>query len=215
MAGIQEINSLLMGLGSSTIEFLPNLVGALLLLAIGYIVGKVVGIVIEKFCISVKVDKYVKCKGFKLSNLFKIAGEWMIYLVFIQSAVQFLGIIALAVFVNKIVYFIPMAVGAAIIVVVGYILGSFFEEQIKGSEGMYKGLIGKVVHFLTVYVAIALALPFLGINPGLVNNILLIIVASAGLGFAIAIGLGLKDVVAKEADKYIGVVEKAVSKKRK
>ena len=215
MAGIQEINSLLMGLGSSTIEFLPNLVGALLLLAIGYIVGKVVGIVIEKFCVSVKVDKYVKCKGFKLSNLFKIAGEWMIYLVFIQSAVQFLGIIALAVFVNKIVYFIPMAVGAAIIVVVGYILGSFFEEQIKGSEGMYKGLIGKVVHFLTVYVAIALALPFLGINPGLVNNILLIIVASAGLGFAIAIGLGLKDVVAKEADKYIGVVEKSVSKKRK
>ena len=91
-----------MGLGSTTIEFLPNLVGALLLLAIGDIVGKVVGIVIEKFCISVKVDKYVKCKGFKLSNLFKIAGEWMIYLVFIQSAVQFLGIIALAVFSARI-----------------------------------------------------------------------------------------------------------------
>ncbi len=215
MAGIQEINSFLIGLGSSTIEFLPNLVGALILLAIGYLVGKGIGIVIEKFCVTVKVDKYVKCKGFKLSNLFKIAGEWIIYLVFIQSAVQFLGIITLAVFVNKIVYFIPMAVGAAIIVVVGYILGSFFEEQIRKSEGIYKNLVGRIVNFFTVYVAIALALPFLGINPSLVNNILLIIIASAGLGFAIAIGLGLKDVVAKEADKYIGVVEKEVSKRRK
>ena len=215
MAGIHNIHTLLTGLGNSTINFLPNLIGALLLLVIGLIVGKIIGVMIEKFCMSIKIDKYIKSKGFKLSHLFEVAGEWMIYLVFIQSAVQYLEIYALAAFVDKIVYFIPNAVGAAIIVVVGYLLGNFFEDQIKVSKGLYSELIGKIVNFFTVYVAISLSLPVIGINPVLINNILLIIMASAGLGFALAIGLGLKDVVAKEADKYIGTVEKIVSKRKK
>ena len=88
-------------------------------------------------------------------------------------------------------------------------------EQIKGSEGVYSDLIGRVINFFTVYVAIALALPFLGINPSLVNNILLIIIGSVGFGLGLAIGLGLKDIVAKEADKYIGKLEKKKAQRRR
>jgi len=215
MAGMEALSVLLTNLGQSTIDFLPNLIGALILLLLGYVVGKVVGIVIEKICISAKVDKYIKSKGFKLSYLFKVAGAWIIYLLAIQAAFQYLGIMALATFVDKIVNFIPMAVGAAIIIIVGYVLGNFFEEQIKVSEGKYSSLIGRIVNFFTVYVAIALALPFIGINPSLVNNILLVIIGSVGLGFAIAMGLGLKDIVAKEAEKYVGSIEKSFAKKKK
>ncbi len=214
MLGLQNLNILLAGLRDSTVSFVPNLIGALLLLVIGYVLGKIIGAVIEKACIGVKINTYLKCKGFKLSKLFKIAGSWIIYLVFIQSAVAILDIPTLGLFINSIVYFIPMAVGAAIIVVVGYILGGFFEDQISSSDGKYNTLVGKIVNFFTIYVSIALALPILGVNPTLVNNILLVIIASVGLGFALATGLGLKDVVAKEADKYVSVAEKAIKKKR-
>lgn len=204
----------LTSLGESTIAFLPHLIGALIILLLGYLVGKVVGMVIEKICKGAMVDKHIKSKGFKLTHLFKLAGSWIIYLVAIQAAFQYLGIMALAMFVDKIVYFIPMAVGAAIIVIVGYILGNFFEEQIKASEGKYRGLVGRIVNFFVIYVAIAMALPFIGIDAMLVNSILLIIIASVGLGFAIAMGLGLKDIVAKEANKYIGTIEKSFTKKK-
>ena len=211
---MQDLTVVLNSLGSQIVSFIPNLVGAIVLLAIGYIVGKIVGIVIKGLCDKAKVDRYARLKGFRISELLKIAGEWIIYLVFIQSAVQFLGIVALAEFVNEIIYFIPKAVGAAIIIIVGYILGNFFEEQIKASEGVYSDLIGRVVNFFTVYVAIALALPFLGINPSLVNNILLIIIGSVGFGFGLAIGLGLKDIVAREANKYIGKLERKAQRRR-
>ncbi|MCK4729697.1 MAG: hypothetical protein KAT28_00110 [Candidatus Aenigmarchaeota archaeon] len=206
--------SVLLTLKESMVTFVPSLIGALLLLIIGYALGKIVGAVIERMCIGMKINTYLKCKGFKLSKLFKIAGEWWIYLVFIQSAVGTLGILSLELFINGIVNFIPMAVGAAIIVVVGYILGSFFEDQISNSEGKYNRLVGKIVNFFTVYVSIALALPVLGVNPSLVNNILLVIIASVGLGFALATGLGLKETVAKEAGSYVSAAEKAVKKKR-
>jgi len=211
---MQDLTVVLNNLGMQIANFIPNLVGAIVLLAIGYIVGKIVGVVIKGLCDRAKADRYVKVKGFRISELLKIAGEWIIYLVFIQAAVQFLGIAALAEFVNQIIYFIPKAVGAAIIIIVGYVLGNFFEEQIKGSEGIYSNLIGRVVNFFTVYVAIALALPFLGINPSLVNNILLIIIGSVGFGLGLAIGLGLKDIVAKEANKYIGKLEKKAQRRR-
>ncbi len=211
---MQDLTVVLNNLGMQIANFIPNLVGAIVLLAIGYIVGKIVGVVIKGLCDRAKADRYVKVKGFRISELLKIAGEWIIYLVFIQAAVQFLGIAALAEFVNQIIYFIPKAVGAAIIIIVGYVLGNFFEEQIKGSEGVYSDLIGRVINFFTVYVAIALALPFLGINPSLVNNILLIIIGSVGFGLGLAIGLGLKDIVAKEANKYIGKLEKKAQRRR-
>jgi len=194
--------------------FVPNLIGALLLLVIGYALGKLVGAVIERLCIGIKINNYLRCKGFKLSKLFKIAGSWLIYLVFIQSAVETLRIASLELFINRIVNFIPMAVGAAIIVVVGYILGGFFEDQISHSDGRYNSLVGKIVNFFTVYVSIALALPVLGVNPGLVNNILLVIIASVGLGFALATGLGLREAVAEEADRYISSAGKSTKKKR-
>ncbi len=215
MAVMEALPMLLTNLGESTIAFLPNLIGALIILLLGYIIGKVVGVVIEKICRGAMLDKYIKSKGFKLSYLFKVAGSWIVYLVAIQAAFQYLGIIALAMFVDKIVNFIPMAVGAAIIIVVGYILGNFFEEQINLSKGKYRELVGRIVNFFVIYVAIAMALPVIGIDTMLVNSILLVIIASVGLGFAIAMGLGLKDVVAKEADKYIGDVEKSFVKKKK
>jgi hypothetical protein len=59
-----------------------------------------------------------------------------------------------------------------------------------------------VIFFLVLYVSIALALPFVGIDPTLINWILIVIVASLGVGLAIAIGLGLKDVIADVARGY-------------
>ena len=200
MVGLMGLETFLVTLGQDTINFLPNLLGALLLLLIGYVVGKIVGAIIKKLCEGLKVD------------LFRIASEWIIYLVFIQSAVQYLGIIALAMFVNEIIYFIPKAVGAAVIIIVGYILGTFLENEIKKNGDRYGSIVGKIVNFFVLYVSVALALPFLGVNAELVNNILLIIIGSIGLGVAIAIGLGLKDIVAKEANKYIDIVEKSVGK---
>ena len=137
MAGMEALSVLLTNLGQSTIDFLPNLIGALILLLLGYVVGKVVGIVIEKICISAKVDKYIKSKGFKLSYLFKVAGAWIIYLLAIQAAFQYLGIMALATFVDKIVNFIPMAVGAAIIIIVAYGVGLYIKDEILAEKTIF------------------------------------------------------------------------------
>ncbi|MDY6761416.1 MAG: hypothetical protein SVY41_00035, partial [Candidatus Nanohaloarchaea archaeon] len=64
-------------------------------------------------------------------------------------------------------------------------------------------LLGKTIFFFVLYVAFATALEMARIPTQLLNNILLILVASGGLAFSIAAGWGLKDVFQDEAERYI------------
>jgi hypothetical protein len=113
-----------------------------------------------------------------------------------------LGIAALVNVVGAIIAFLPGLIGGIIVVIVGYIIGDYIRKQIEASKILYSDLVGKGLFFLIIYVSVALALPLVGIDPTLVNNILLIIIASVGIGLAIALGLGLKDSVAELVKTY-------------
>jgi len=205
MLGEEQLLQPLMVFMNSTWTFLPNLIGAVILLIIGWLVGTVVGKVIKEILVRFKVDKYVS-KGkiaLKMSEIFPLVIEWLIYLVFIQAAVEALGTPALVTFVSKLVGFIPGMLEAVIVVVVGYAIAEYVKNEIEKAKLVYSGLMSKVLFWLIVYVAVALALPLVGIDATLINSILLIAVGSVGIGMSIALGLGLKDAVAEAAKKYM------------
>lgn len=187
------------------ITSLPGFLAAIVWLIIGFIVGKVIGRVVKEILVRVKIDTYVTHKQhmmFKISDVFSLIARWWIYLVFIQQATIFLNVAALTQFTGQIINFLPNMVGAGIIVIVGYVLATYLKDKIITSKTLYSDIVGKLIFFLLIYVSIALALPLLKIDPTIVNWILLIIVGSIGLGLAIALGLGLKDVVAEVAKEY-------------
>lgn len=199
-----ELLSIFQTLLNSTIEFLPRLIGALILLLIGWLVGYLVGRSVKKALQLYNIDERIGGPKpiFKASSIFPVIFSWAIYLIFIQSAVQVLGIVALVNVVGAIIAFLPGLIGGIIIVIVGYIIGDYIRKQIEASKILYADLVGKGLFFLIIYVSVALALPLVGIDPTLVNNILLIIIASVGVGLAIALGLGLKDTVAELVKTY-------------
>ncbi|MFQ6020468.1 MAG: hypothetical protein ACE5J4_00365 [Candidatus Aenigmatarchaeota archaeon] len=184
---------------------LPALVTALIWLVIGFIVGRAVGMVVKEILIRIKLDQYVVEKEklkVKLSDIFSVIAKWVIYLIFIQIAAEALGVATIIGFINSAITFLLGAIEAATLIIVGYSLAMYIKEKVVSSKTIYGDIIGNVIFFLIVYISIALALPFVGIDPTLINWILLVIIASIGLGLAIAIGLGLKDVVAESAKKY-------------
>ena len=109
----------------------------------------------------------------------------------------------MAIWVVEINSFIPRIIGASLILVVGYALGEYIKGHIKSTKTLWGTITAKVLFFFILYVSIALALPILGINASLVNNILLVVIASVGLGLAIAMGLGLKDAVSDISKRYV------------
>jgi Conserved TM helix len=199
---------ILANLTTGAVNFLPNLVSAIVLLVIGLVVGKILGRVVKEFLEKVRLDYYVSethKPAISLSSLFSVIVRWWIYLAFISAALstQVLGIASLALWIAEVQAFIPRVIGAAVIMVVGYVLAEYIRAHIKKGPTLYGALVGKVLFFLVLYVSIALALPILGISSALISNILLIIIASVGLGVAIALGLGLKDAVSDVSKRYV------------
>mgnify|MGYP000754717515 CR=1 FL=1 len=122
-----------------------------------------------------------------------------------------LEINALILFFQSLVSFLPKLIEAVILVVVGYAIGEYVREQIIRSGISYAESIGAFTFFLVIYISVALALPLIGIDPFLINAILLVIIGSLGVGLSIAIGLGLKDIVAQMAKKYLRKLKKKKS----
>jgi len=204
MAGIWEIFVIGDILSEMASYLIYNLLPAVIILLIGWIVGKVLGKVTKELLKKVKADRYFKFgRGFEISNIFGLIVSWIFYLVFIQAAVSVLGIPTLEIFVGEILDFIPGLLGAMIVILVGYILAKYVQGQVIATKAEYSEFIGKVIFFFTIIIAISLALPFVKIDPSLINNIILILVGSVGIGIAIALGLGLKDTIAKLAKKYV------------
>ena len=201
------IEAVYQNLLNSVIAGIPNFVYSVLTLIIGFIIGKIVAWATKKILVGINIDEWVKeeeVMTFKFSDIITVIAKWIVYLVFIQQAAMILEISAITSFVNSVIGYIPGLVGAAIIIIVGYTIAVYLKDRIIASKTLYADIMGKTIFFLIVYLSIALALPFVGINPELINNILLIIVGSVGIGMAIAIGLGLKDVIAATAKDYVG-----------
>ncbi len=195
----------LMNLYQSIVAGFPALVYAVIVLVIGYVIGRVVGAVVEKMLIRVNVDKYVtehEHLAINLSSVFSIIAKWWIYFITIQAAANILEIPAIINIVQSIVEFIPGVIGATLVLVVSYGLAIYAKESILGSRDLYSNIVGKILFFLIIYIGIATSLPLLGVDPFLINSILLLIVGAISIGVAIALGFGLKDVVAENARDY-------------
>jgi flagellar biosynthesis protein FliQ len=202
-----EISQILTGLADSTVSFLPNLVAAIILLVIGLVVGKIVGRVVKEILLRIKLDYYVTethKPPVSLTDIFSLITRWWIYLTFIAAALsrEILGVTTLSVWMTQISDFIPSIIGAALIVIVGYVIGEYIKTQLRKSGKPYSALAGKLILFFTLYVSIALALPLLGVNTVLVNNILLIIIGAVAFAFALAFGLGGREVASDIMKKW-------------
>ncbi|MFH0832511.1 MAG: hypothetical protein V1900_02200 [Candidatus Aenigmatarchaeota archaeon] len=202
----QDIGAILSNLTEQTVTFLPNLVGAILLLIIGLVLGKVFGRVVGEILDRLKLDYYVtetEKPAVSLSGFFALITRWWIYVAFVTAAIGVLGVMELTQWMRSVLYFIPNIIGAAIIIIVSYVIGVYIKSQLKKTKEPYALIIGKVIFFFVMYVGIAIALPVLNIPAGLVNNILLLIIGSLSLGLAIALGLGLKDAISDVSKRYV------------
>ncbi|MBI5061037.1 MAG: hypothetical protein HZB67_01880 [Candidatus Aenigmarchaeota archaeon] len=205
---VVQVSDVLTGLGNWTVDFLPNLLVAVILLVIGLVVGKIMGRVVKEVLVRIKLDYYVTethKPPVSLSEIFSVITRWGIYLTFIAAALstEILGSYLPAYVVNEAFSFIASIIAASVIVTVGYVVGEYIKTQLRKSGKPYSALAGKIILFFTLYVSIALALPMLGLPGDIVRAILLIIIGAVGLAFALAFGLGGKETASTLLKKWV------------
>lgn len=213
-SAIGDTQAVLQNLWQSFTGNIGNFIGFLIVLVIGWIIGRVVGKVVREILVKANVDKYIQEKGhlnFEASSLFDTVARWIIYIVFISEAVNVLQVEVISDFLfANVLPGIGGIVGAGIVVLVAYMVGIYFKEGLieDDDEGTsYADLSGKIVFYLAMFFGTVLALDIffrvaLGQPAMILQGVIFILAGALGLGIAIAMGLGLKDVVHDMAEEY-------------
>jgi hypothetical protein len=190
--------------------FLPNLLGFLVILVIGYIVARVVKGILIKVLDKVGLDRalhsghtgqYVEklSPGASPSRLIGSVAFWFLFLGAISLAVSALKIPALTTFVSAIYGYLPNVIAAVIIfVVAGAIAGAVATLVTRTMGDTPTGkLVASIVPVLIMAIAAFMILNQLQIAPAIVTITYAVLLGSLGLGMALAFGLGGRDTAAQ------------------
>ena len=193
-------------------DFLPNILAAILILIIGWLIARVFrgavrrGLQLIKFpTIAEKagIDGFLQTGGVKQSStdLVAVLVYWLVMLMVLLTTVNALRLEVASQLLNEILLYIPNIIVAVIVLVVGLYAANFVAGLVRTAAANAGIAEAEVVAVLARYALIiftfAIALNQLRIGEDIVANGFLILFGAACLAGALAVGLGSREVVAR------------------
>lgn len=193
------ITGILGELFNRLVEMIPNLISALLILIIGYIVGKLIGAGVNILLTKVLgLDEWLERKrldkaayGMSISGFISGIVKWYIYIVFIGAAVTHLKIALLTPFVTDVINYFPRLIAGAIVLLMGLIAGEWIKMKIVETEIIFKEIISDFAKLVVISIFIVTSLSTMMIDATPLLWFIVIIVAGIVLTFSIAVGIGV------------------------
>lgn len=198
----------LSGLGERFVNFLPSLLGAILVFIAGWIIAVAVGKLAQKFMETLRVDKAAEKIGFDgkiigsdmkmtISSFFGGLVKWFLVLVFVMAAADILNLDQVTGFLDSILLYIPNVIVAVVILAAVFLIGNFVYGVVKGSTRaagvMSATLLAAISKWSIIIFGIFAALIQLGVASSLVSTIFVGVVAMLALAGGLAFGLGGRD----------------------
>jgi len=190
--------------------FIPRLFGALLVVAVGFLVAKLLDTLLSKLLAKVGLDRLVAGTGVTkllgrvgirvpISTLIGKIVYWFVLLIFLVSAAESLGLARVSATLDMLALYVPKVFGAGIILLVGVLLAQLVSGLVRGAaEGVgidYAGGLARIAQGLIIIISISVAIGQLEVKTELLNYVIAIGLISVGLAGALALGLGSRELV--------------------
>ena len=184
-------------------EFLPNLLGFLVILIVGYIIARLVAAGVRKLLEKVELDRrmhdanahtYVDrvLPGASASSGLARVVFWLIFAFFVFAAIGALQIAVLTAFMNEVLAYLPNILVAILI----FIVAALIAAAVAAAVGRMMGdtptgrIVATVVPALVMVIAMFMILEQLQIAPEIVRIAFAAVMFALALGLALAFGLG-------------------------
>lgn len=192
------------------VDFLPQLLAAIIVLIIGLLIAYALAAVIKRAIDWLRIDQFFNRIGlnkklrefgieFSLAGILAWLVKWFVILATFISVADILKLQQISQFLNSVVLYLPKVFVAIFIVTIGFIVGEFVKNIILKAEQMsnltraYARTFAMVSEAAIVIFAILAALIELEVATSLVNILFTGIIASAALAAGLAFGLGGRD----------------------
>ena len=193
-------------------DYLPQLVGAIIILIIGYFIARVLQTAVRRILRRMRFDRalHTAPAGHYIARVVEspsiLAGQltfWAIFLVFISFAVSALDVQVLNYILNGVYAYIPRVIIAIIIFLVASAVSAgaaAFIQRVLGRTPLSR-IMAAVVPTLTLSIATFMILDELQIASTIVTITYGAIMGAVALGLALAFGLGGRDLARTVLDQ--------------
>ena len=190
--------------------FLPKSLGALMLLGLGILFGKIVEAGTGRVLNMIGVDRLLSGTGVMallqkigskktISQIIGLLGFWLVFLLFLISATEALSLALLSETLTALIHYLPKIGLATLILVLGLLAANFVRDLISvacDSSGIRQGtIIAQTIYMAGTLLVLVTAINELGIDTSLLNQIIVILIAGLIAGAALSFGIGSRSAV--------------------
>ncbi len=211
------LNQSFQDLFSGAVVFIPNLVIAIVIFVVGWLIGVGLGRVVAQIVNSLRVDQALKSTGleqvlaragFELSSgrFLGFLVKWFFIIVFLVASLDVLGLTAVNLFISDVVLgYLPQVIVAVLILLVAAVVAEALERVVTGSAKAASlhaaGFLGKVARYSVWIFAILAALAQLNVATAFVQTLFTGVVIAVSLAIGLSFGLGGQAAAARYIDR--------------
>jgi small-conductance mechanosensitive channel len=210
------LNASFQGLFYGLVAFIPNLVAAIIIFIVGWLIGAGLARVVEQVVAAVKVDQALRAAG--VERVVERAGwklnagaflgslvKWFFIIVFLVAALEVLGLTTVTAFLSTIVLlYLPRVIVAVLILLVAAVVAEAAQRVVRGAAAAARmraaNFLGVMARWAIWVFAILAALDQLGISP-FIQTLFTGLVVALALAFGLAFGLGGQQAAARYLDR--------------
>jgi len=216
----QSFQNLFYGL----VAFVPNLIIAIIIFTIGWLIGIGLGRVTAQIVDALRVDQALKATGFErvLSRAgFALSSgaflgflvKWFFIIVFLVASLDVLHLTTVNLFISDVVLgYLPQVIVAVLIILVAAIVADAARRVVEGSARAASlntaGFLGKIAQYSIWIFAILAALAQLDVATAFVQTLFTGVVIAVSLAVGLAFGLGGQ----KAAEQYIDHIKDEIKR---
>ncbi|WP_081927264.1 mechanosensitive ion channel family protein [Halobellus rufus] len=221
---IPQLTQLLSELGA----FLPVILGALVVLVIGFIAGRFVGDLVADVVGGFNVGRYLRetpmerlsdSEG-EFGRLVGLLVTYYIYLLTLLAVADILAIDALSELLDTFAAYLPALIGGLLVLLVGIWVAERVAAIVSGmGDGRTAHVASLVVKVLIYYITITIAVATIGFEILVLTNLFTAFVAAffgalaiaLAIGIGLAVGLGGQEYVAENVDEWVDSARASVT----
>lgn len=191
------------------VDHVPNLLGAVLLVLLGWLVASGVRALIRALGSRINrgLDRVLRAERaarLRLSpamlRLIGTASFWIILLLFVSFATDMAGMSGVTEWLRDVLRYLPTLLFGVLIIVSGHLIGLLVRdlllEALASAQVEQRELVARLAQTATFLTAVIIGVHQIGVNVSFVTLVIAVALGSVLLAFSLAFGLGARGLVA-------------------
>ncbi len=207
----------LLNLWYGFINFVPSLLGSIILFIIGWVVASIIGKAIAQLIGALKIDKLFESAGVhevmnRAGLTLNVGGfigwlvKWFIIVVFLMVSLEIMGLTQVNDFLREsVLFYLPKVIIATLVLVIATVISDTVRKIVtasaKAANVRSANMLGSITRYAIWIFAFIIALSELGIASAFMQILFTGLIAALAIAMGLAFGLGGKEAAGRAIDR--------------